>query len=108
MPRQNPSIGFYLVALVMLAVVPLMLIAGLLIWRQSLLQRQVFDRSLLQTAQALSVAVDRQLSADRVMLETLAQSPLIDSGNIDPRSLRIELTIVSWVKDGVEHFARLR
>src|SRR4051812_10367024 len=66
----------------MLAVVPLMLIAGLLIWRQSVVQRQVFDRSLLQTAQALSVAVDRQLSADRVMLETLAQSALVDSGDM--------------------------
>jgi signal transduction histidine kinase len=76
------TIGSYLVALVMLAVVPLMIIAGVLTWRQSVLQRQLFDRSLLQTAQALSVAVDRHLQVDRVMLETLAQSPLIDEGQL--------------------------
>ncbi len=86
MPRVklfSPTIGSYLVALVMLAVIPLMIIAGVLTWRQSELQRQLFDRSLLQTAQALSVAVDRHLQADRAMLDTLAQSPLIDSGEIN-------------------------
>jgi len=66
----------------MLAVIPLMLIAGVLIWRQTVLQRQAFERSLLQTAQALSLAVDRQIFADRVMLETLARSPLLDRGDI--------------------------
>jgi signal transduction histidine kinase len=80
--RIKATIGSYLVALVMLAVIPLMLIAGVLIWRQSLLQRQAFERSLLQTAQALSVAVDRQLYADRVMLEALAQSPFFERGDI--------------------------
>jgi signal transduction histidine kinase len=78
--RIKATIGSYLVALVMLAVIPLMLIAGVLIGRQAHLQRQAFERSLLQTAQALSVAVDRQLYADRVMLETLAQSPLLEHG----------------------------
>jgi hypothetical protein len=33
---------------------------------------------------------------------------LFDSGAIDPASLGIEITIVSWVRDGVERFARLR
>jgi len=80
--RIKATIGSYLVALVMLAVIPLMLIAGVLIWRQSLLQRQAFERSLLQTAQALSVAVDRQLYADRVMLESIAQSTLFERGDI--------------------------
>ncbi len=81
MARIKATFGSYLVALVMLAVIPLMLIAGVLIWRQTVLQRQAFERSLLQTAQALSLAVDRQLLADRVMLETLAQSPLLERGD---------------------------
>jgi signal transduction histidine kinase len=80
--RIKATIGSYLVALVMLAVIPLMLIAGVLIWRQTVLQRQAFERSLLQTAQALSLAVDRHLFSDRVMLETLAQSPLLERGDI--------------------------
>ena len=82
MARIKATFGSYLVALVMLAVIPLMLIAGVLIWRQTVLQRQAFERSLLQTAQALSLAVDRQIFADRVMLETLARSPLLDRGDI--------------------------
>jgi len=32
----------------------------------------------------------------------------IATGNIDPKSLAIELTIISWKCDGVEYFARLR
>jgi signal transduction histidine kinase len=80
--RIKATFGSYLVALVMLAVIPLMLIAGVLIWRQTVLQRQAFERSLLQTAQALSLAVDRQLFSDQVMLETLAQSPLLERGDL--------------------------
>jgi hypothetical protein len=33
---------------------------------------------------------------------------LFDSGNIDPKSLAIEITIISWKRDGTEYFARLR
>jgi hypothetical protein len=33
---------------------------------------------------------------------------VLDSGNIEPASVRAEISIVSWVRDGVEHFARLR
>ena len=33
---------------------------------------------------------------------------VIDSGNIDPKSLAIEITIISWMRDGVEQFVRLR
>jgi hypothetical protein len=32
----------------------------------------------------------------------------LDTGAIDPRSLGVELTVVSWTRDGEERFARLR
>ena len=32
---------------------------------------------------------------------------MLDSGDIDPSTLRIELTIASWIKGGTEYFARL-
>jgi hypothetical protein len=32
----------------------------------------------------------------------------LDAGNIDGHTLRAEISIVSWVRDGVERFARLR
>jgi hypothetical protein len=33
---------------------------------------------------------------------------VLDSGDIDPASLAIEITIISWLHDGGERFARLR
>lgn len=33
---------------------------------------------------------------------------VLDSGNIEPKSLAIEITIISWIRDGAERFARLR
>jgi signal transduction histidine kinase/CheY-like chemotaxis protein len=77
------GIGFYLITLIVLAVVPLALIAAVLVARQAYLQRVAFERSLLQTSLALSVAVDRQLDSYRVMLETLAQDDDLARGNID-------------------------
>src|SRR6187549_395414 len=71
---SSRGIGFYFIALILLAVVPLLVIAGVLIARQGALQREAFNRSLLQTSFALSVAVDRQLDAYRIMLETLAEA----------------------------------
>jgi hypothetical protein len=35
------------------------------------------------------------------------EDELLDSGTIDPAGLRIEITIISWFKDGAEKFARL-
>ena len=32
---------------------------------------------------------------------------VLDRGNIDPNSLGIEITILSWTRDGIERFARL-
>lgn len=36
------------------------------------------------------------------------EDQLIDTGAIDPASLAVELTIISWIRDGAERFARLR
>ena len=50
-------------------------------------------------------------SASPVVLHVsrrLSEDTVLDSGNIDPASLGIEITIISWRKDGAEHFARLR
>ena len=83
LPRPAPrGIGFYLVVLILIAVVPLVISAAVLVARQSELQREAFEKSLLQTALALSVAVDRQLNTYQVMLETLAQSEDLDRGRI--------------------------
>lgn len=72
--RRGPhGIGAWLVALILLAAVPLFLVAAFLVVRQGELQHQAFERSLLQTSRALSLAVDRQLALYQAMLETLAE-----------------------------------
>jgi hypothetical protein len=37
-----------------------------------------------------------------------SEDQVLDSGSIDPASLAVEITIISWLHDGIEHFARLR
>lgn len=44
----------------------------------------------------------------QVLAEDSAGRRTLDTGAIDPKSLAIELTIVSWTKAGEERFARLR
>jgi signal transduction histidine kinase/CheY-like chemotaxis protein len=110
------GIGFYLIALILLAVVPLLVISGLLIWRHSELQRTAFEKSLLQTALALTVAVDRQLDSYRVMLETLAASEALaqrDMAGFHAFSARVAAThgavFVSFFdRDGRQVFNTLR
>ena len=83
-PERAPrGIGYYLIALILLAVVPLVGMTVLLVWRQSELQRDTYEKSLLQTALALTVAVDRQLASYRAMLETLAEADSLRKGDID-------------------------
>jgi signal transduction histidine kinase len=71
--RQR-SVRTYAVATILVAVVPLLLIAGFLVARQNQLQRQSLEKSLQQTALALSVAVDRELARYETMLQAVAQS----------------------------------
>ena len=78
-PSRTPrSIGFYFIAPILLAVSPMLVISVLLTWRQGQVHREALESSLQQTAQALSVAADRQLVSYRVMLESLAESPIAD------------------------------
>lgn len=75
--RPRP-IWYYLVALVVLAVVPMLLIAVVLVVGQASTQRAAIDQSMRSTARAVSVSVDLILEANRTAIETLAQSELID------------------------------
>lgn len=80
--RSAPPLSRYLVALVAVAIVPLLIVASTLIWRQGDDQRAATETALQSTAQALSVAIDRQLASYRLMLEALAESELIDRDDL--------------------------
>jgi len=80
--RPAPPLSRYLVALVAVAIAPLLIVASALIWRQGDDQRAATETALQSTAQALSVAIDRQLASYRLMLEALAESDLIDHDDL--------------------------
>ncbi len=75
---SSPPLGRTLVLLLAMAIVPLLVVASVLIWRQAVSQRADVERALLATAHATSTAVDRQLDGYRLMLEALAESDLLD------------------------------
>jgi len=81
--RPPRGIGFYLIALILIAAVPLLVSAALLVIRQGALQREAFEDSLQQTSRALSLAVDRQLVTYRVMLESLGEADALRNGDIE-------------------------
>jgi signal transduction histidine kinase len=71
-------IGHYLVALVGVALLPALAVAAARIWRDVLHERQEILAGLDRTAAVLSLALDRQIAAYQIMLQTLAASELID------------------------------
>ena len=69
----------YLVVLVLAAVLPMLAFAAIMFRQHSQLQRDAISRGLLDTARALSLAVDREVGTVRAVLETLAASPYLDA-----------------------------
>ncbi len=71
-------IGHYLVALVAVALLPALVVAAARIWRDVIHERREILAGLDRTAAVLSLALDRQIAAYQIMLQTLAASELID------------------------------
>ena len=68
-----------------------------------------YARALVVTRKgALAWAEHTEEEGTSIHAADAAGTRTLDSGKIDPRSLEVELTIVSWKKGGSEHFARLR
>jgi len=76
------GIGYYLIALIVLAVAPPLVIAGIVVVWQTGVQREEYQRSLLQTSLALTIAVDGHLDSYRTTLETLSRSGELLQGRL--------------------------
>lgn len=98
-PPSSPPLARYLVALVAAAIVPLLVVASVLIWRQGTDERASTEAGLQSTTHALSVAVDRQLLSYRRVLEALALSDMIDRG--DFRAMHAYAGRVAEVKGAI-------
>ena len=72
----------HLIILVVAALLPVVIFAGVMIVVFSKHQQAVVERGLLDTARALSIAVDRELEASIEVLQTLATSQCLDSGDL--------------------------
>jgi hypothetical protein len=76
------SLRTHLVVLVLAAVLPLLVLAVAVMGVQLAEKREIIDGSMKAVAGALSLAVDGEVKASRAIVETLASSPLLDSGDL--------------------------
>src|SRR6266545_4151502 len=81
--KKARPVSHYQVALVLLAVLPSIALFAVMAWQQSEALRDSINRGMLATADALSIAVDREVATIRESLETLAISEAIDRGDIE-------------------------
>ena len=73
------KLKWHLIALVLAAMLPVLIFSGFMFRRQVDLQREAVLRGMLDTARALSLAVDREIGIVRATLETLATSSYLDA-----------------------------
>jgi signal transduction histidine kinase/ActR/RegA family two-component response regulator len=72
----------HLAVVVVLAVAPLLIFSIVILRQVSLDQRALLDQGMRDTARALSLAIDGEVKASRVTLETLAASAYLDTGDL--------------------------
>ena len=72
----------HLMVLVLAALLPVLIFTFAMFRQKTQLQHEAVERGMRDTARALSLAVDREIGAVRAILETLAESPHLDTGNL--------------------------
>jgi PAS domain S-box-containing protein len=72
----------HLMALVLAALLPLLIFTFAMFRQKARLQHEAVERGMRDTARALSLALDREIGAVQAILETLAESPHLDTGNL--------------------------
>jgi signal transduction histidine kinase len=77
-----PTIRFHLLRLVVASVLPVWLLACVLVHFSYVTKRDQVNRSMLESARALSRVVDRELTSVQSALQALATSPSFSSGDL--------------------------
>ncbi|HEX7229940.1 MAG TPA: PAS domain S-box protein [Candidatus Binatia bacterium] len=100
-PLRPFSVRIHLVVLVLAAVLPLLVLAGLLFWRDVQLRYDAVERGMRNTARALSLAVDREVGRVLAVAETLAACPDIDAQDFKSfynlSAMAVETSKGAWV-----------
>jgi len=73
-----------ILALMGIALVPLVLVAALVVWRAHRDERKNLEHGLLERARALAVGVDREVDICIAALEGLATADALDTGQLKP------------------------
>lgn len=83
-PRKQPrrTIRFRLACLVLACVLPVWLAAGFLVYYSYQHKRRALQETVLETARALSLVVDRELANMQASLTALATSPSLATGDL--------------------------
>ncbi|MCB4820178.1 sensor histidine kinase [Roseicella aerolata] len=74
----------HLVLLVVLALAPALLLGAATTWQLGMAYRRAADTGLASTARALATALDRELETAMTALTTLAASPFLEGGDVEP------------------------
>ena len=72
----------HLIVLVLAAIVPLLVFAIGIVQHEIAGERELLTRGMHDTARALTLAIDGEVKASLAVLETLASSPFLDSGDL--------------------------
>jgi PAS domain S-box-containing protein len=80
--RATFPLRHLLLALVLLALVPVLIFTGTVVWSLGREQRQSVERGLQTTVRALAVAVEREIGATVSALEVVAASTALDRGDL--------------------------
>ncbi len=80
--KHPKSLRGHLLTLVVVTLLPMLLLGGTLIGWLVMQQRQAIETSTQEIAEALTVAVDRELAANIDALEALARSDTLTSGDL--------------------------
>ena len=80
--RQPLPVRWHLVSLVLVAILPLAVFAAVVVHRDLQEQRNILAKGMFDTARALSLAIDGEVRASRSILDTLAASAHLDTGDL--------------------------
>lgn len=87
------SIIFFLVALVLVSVVPSFLFAGVLIQRNQAAQEDTLETLIVATSRSIMQAMEREIAANTTTLRVLAASPSLREGDFRGFYIRTKLAL---------------
>ncbi|SHJ21508.1 hypothetical protein SAMN02745194_02003 [Roseomonas rosea] len=90
----------YLVALILLALAPALLLGAVTTWQVGQTDQRVAEARLASTARALSTALDREVEIASTALATVAASPSLQDGDVEancPQAAAAGQAFGGWV-----------